>query len=235
MAHRRTRRQELTNLFNRLQAEIVVDPRKSLAYVKSFSMPIKVTMIIGSESGIISKPAREQTTCQGDPRQNANLPLLCPRKEKISRPLPEAVKDDLYGLYVGILDGSECFCHFLDADAVVTNFAGLHEIIKNRENLRTVIKFGGWTMELKQVEGLDRQAPQATFYPRAQVLAAITFNRLARKTTTGLCGDNDLFLAPLLQFGDQALAAAVAINIGCIEEIDSRIDRSVQGCKSILL
>src|SRR5260370_34324462 len=52
LAHRRTRRQERTNLFHSLEAEIIVDPRKSLAYVNSISMTIEVTMIIGGERGV---------------------------------------------------------------------------------------------------------------------------------------------------------------------------------------
>jgi hypothetical protein len=130
LGHRRTCGQEPANLLNRFKTHAKVDARKCLAYVECFSVSVEVAMVISGEGGVGSKLAGEQTACQRHPSENADLLLLGSRKEEIGGSLAKRVEDDLHGLKVGILDGPEGFLYLLHADAVVADFARLHEIIE---------------------------------------------------------------------------------------------------------
>src|SRR5439155_7124805 len=99
------------------------------------------------------------------------------------------------------------------------------------ENFRTIIDFAGRAMELKQVERLTREVSQTVLHPRGQVLPTIALHSLALKSSASFGRDKDrifIIRADSLQLCDQTLAAAVAVHVGCVDEIDATIDRFVK-------
>src|SRR6266516_4870446 len=61
-----------------------------------------------------------------------------------------------------------------------------------------------------------------------EVFAAVTFRRLRRQAAPGFCGDVKLFLSLLFESGEQPFAAAIAINIGGVEEVHPAVERCVE-------
>jgi hypothetical protein len=89
-------------------------------------------------------------------------------------------------------------------------------------------KFRRWAVQLNQVQSVGREMAQAVFNPRRKVLATVSCNRLLRETTASLGGNDDFLRAGFLKLGDQPLAAAIAIDVRCVNEIDSRVDSFVK-------
>src|SRR4051812_30127665 len=115
-------------------------------------MPIEVSMIFRGKPRISPELARQQTARKRHPRENANLPLLCLRKEHFGRPLAKAIEDNLDSLHVRIFDCFQSLFHPFDTDPVVTELPCPDKIIKHSENFGMVVKVSRWAMQLKQVQ-----------------------------------------------------------------------------------
>src|SRR4030088_2356650 len=83
-------------------------------------------------------------------------------------------------------------------------------------------------MKLQQVEAVGHKIPQAVFDPHGQVLAAVSFDGLARQTASSFRGHHDLALFALLELSNQTFAAAIAVDVGGIDKIHSAVDGFVQ-------
>ena len=83
-------------------------------------------------------------------------------------------------------------------------------------------------MQLQQVERIDSEISQAIVNPAREVLAAVALDGLPGQLPSRLGGNDDLFLAFLLQPRDQPLAASVAIDVGRVDEVDAGIHGRMQ-------
>ena len=83
-------------------------------------------------------------------------------------------------------------------------------------------------MELHQVEAIGGQVAQAVFHETREVLSVVAFGGVRREAAPGLGGDHDFLFALALQLRDQPLAAAHAVDIGGVDEVDAAIDGLVQ-------
>src|ERR1035437_5705881 len=83
-------------------------------------------------------------------------------------------------------------------------------------------------MKLQQIKAVGRKIAQTVFDPRRQVLAAVSFHRLARQTSASFRGHHNLVLSALLKLSNQAFAAAIAIHVGGIDKIYSAVNGLLQ-------
>ncbi len=79
-------------------------------------------------------------------------------------------------------------------------------------------------MELQQIKRIGLQVAQAVFHPKRQVFAVVACNGLFGQAAAGLGGDHNLFLARFFQLRDETFAAPAAVNIGSVDEVDSRVN-----------
>src|ERR1700760_4225624 len=98
-----------------------------------------------------------------------------------------------------------------------------------------IVSVGRRAVQLHQVQDLDVQVEQVVLDPGGKVSAAVAFNRLLRQTPAYLGGDDDVFFAGLLQLPDQAMTAAISVDIGGVEKVDTRVDRLVEGSQRFLV
>src|SRR5688500_3924433 len=69
--------------------------RKSFTCIKGFTMRIEITVIIGSERGMLIKLTLHQSACKWHADNERNPFFLCKRKQFISDMLAKQVEDDL--------------------------------------------------------------------------------------------------------------------------------------------
>src|SRR5581483_10046709 len=112
--------------------------------------------------------------------------------------------------------------------------AGANEIVEHAENFGMVVEVGRWAMQLQQVDRVRGKVPQTVIDPGREVFAAVTFGGLARQTASGFRRYDDFFFAFFLHPRDQALAAAVAINVGSVDKVHTGVDRSAQSTERII-
>ncbi len=132
---------------------------------------------------------------------------------------------------VGVLDGFERFFDALHADAIVAELSGLYQAVECAEQFGAVVDVGRRAMELHQVEAIGGEIAQAVFDEAGDIALVVAIGGMRREAASGLGGDDDLLLALALQLRDQAFAAAHAVDIGGVDEVDAGIDRAMQGGK----
>ena len=118
----------------------------------------------------------------------------------------------------------------LDADAVVADLAGRLQPVERVERLRMVIEVGRRAVELDEVERLDLEVFQAAVDPAAEVLVTVAGDGLLRQAAAGL-GRDEHVGAPARRFqdlGDDPFRAAVAIDVGGVDEGDAGVERGVE-------
>jgi hypothetical protein len=83
-------------------------------------------------------------------------------------------------------------------------------------------------MELQQIDRFRAQVLQTAVDPAAQVVEVVRLRDVRRGAPARLRGNQNR-LAPLAsQPGQQALTAAVPVDVGRVEKIDPEVHRSVQ-------
>src|SRR3981189_3579730 len=208
LTHRDAGGYERSHLFHRLQADVVIDAGKCLSHVKGFAMAIEIPMVVGREGGIAMEFTRQQAAGERHAGEDAYLLLFSSGEELVRWTLAETVENDLHGLDVGKLDCLERFFDLLDAHTVMANFARRHQVIQDPEDLRPVIQRARRTMQLEQIEAVGRKIPQTVFDPHGQILAAVSFDGLARQTASGFRGHHELSPFALLELRNQPFPRA---------------------------
>src|ERR1700687_1250742 len=235
LTHRDAGGYERSHLFDCFQADVVIDAGKCLSHVEGFSMAIEISVVVGREGGIPMEFTRQQTAGEGHAGEDAYLFCFSAREELVCWTLAETVENDLYRLHVGELDCLERFFDLLDAHPVIANFARRHQVIQYPEDLRPVIQRGRRAMKLQQIEAVGREIPQTVFDPHGQVLAAVSFDCLARQTAAGFRGHHDLALFTLFELSNQTFAAAIAVDVGGVDKIHSAVDGFVQRSEGFIV
>src|SRR5215212_32165 len=84
-------------------------------------------------------------------------------------------------------------------------------------------------MELEEIQGFDAQVLQAPLDEGGEMLVIVALGGMRVETTSCLGGDEDLIpRSPPEQPADEPLAAAVAVNVGGVEEVDAEVYGPVQ-------
>src|SRR5450631_1439587 len=221
LAHADVRRYQGADFFDRRQRHLVINPGEGLAYIETLALAVEVAMIVGIEFGIGAKLPRKQPAGQRNARQDANLLQLGLGKEEFRRTLTETIENDLHRLQVGVFHGLESLFHALHAHPIETDLARLHQVVEHGEDLGMIIGIGRRAVELHQVEDFYVQIEQVVFDPGGKVSAGVALNRLLGQTPAHLGGYDDVFFAGLLQLPNQAMTAAIAIDIRSIEKVDA--------------
>ena len=214
---------------DRLEPDLVGHAGKRLADVEGLAVAVELAMVVVGEGGIGLELAGEQAARQRHARDHGDLARLGDVEEQPGRALPEDVEDDLDADHARIFDRLQGLLDPLDADAVVADLARGLEPVERVERLRVIIKVGRRAVELDEVERLDLEVFQAPVDPAAEVLVAVAGDRLLRQAAAGLGGDEDVGGSPRLQdLGDDPLRAAVAIDVGRVDEGDAGVERGVE-------
>src|ERR1041385_333312 len=204
-----------------------------------FAVAVEVAVVVGGELRIRAQLAGEHTAGQRGTRQNAHAFFFGLGKKSVRRLLPEAIKNDLHRLHVGIFDGLERLFHLLHAHAVVADLPCLDQIVEHAKNFGAIVEFGRRTVQLHQIKRVGGEIFQAAVDPRIQIFAAVTFDSLLGQAASSFGGDDDFVftIAParFLELSDKALAASVTVNVGGVNEVDARVDGLVQRGKRFIV
>src|SRR5258708_4553444 len=90
-------------------------------------------------------------------------------------------------------------------------------------------------MELEQFNRVGFEVLEAAFDERDQVLAVVAAGLVRIEAAAGFGGNMELFAAFFAQLRQQPFAAAIAIHIGGVEEIDATIKRPMQRSQRLLV
>jgi hypothetical protein len=91
-------------------------------------------------------------------------------------------------------------------------------------------------VELQQIQRVGLQIAEAALDPGGEIVAAVALDGLRRQPPAGLGRDVNRFARPFAaQPRDQPLAAPVAVDIGGVDEIDTRVDGGVQCAHRLLV
>ena len=90
-------------------------------------------------------------------------------------------------------------------------------------------------MKLQQVQRVGGKIAQAVVHPIGQIFPPVAFHGLLGQAAPGFGGDDDFFFAPLLELGDQPLAAAVAVDVRSVDEVHPGINGLAQGAQSFFV
>jgi hypothetical protein len=92
-----------------------------------------------------------------------------------------------------------------------------------------IVEIGDRTVQLDEVERVGLQIFQAAVDPAVEVLLGVPLDGLRRQAFSGLGGDERPLAAALLERpGDQLLRAAVAVDVGGVDEGDAGVQSGVQ-------
>ncbi len=84
-------------------------------------------------------------------------------------------------------------------------------------------------MELDEVEAVGAQVLEAAVDEGGEVSAVVALGGVGIESAAGFGGDVDgVAGAFFAELGDEAFGAAVAIDVGCVDEIHSRVDGRVE-------
>ena len=191
-------------------------------------MPVEIPVVVFRKPAGVRHFSRQQTGRQGHAGENPYFAFLRLGKKEFRRALAEKVEDNLHRLNVRILNGFEGFLDFFHTDAIVPELSRFHQVVENSKHLRSIINFSGRAMQLQQVNRFRMQILEATIDEGGEVLAAVTFGRLRRQAASGFRGDVKLFPPLLFQSGQQPFTAAIAINIGGVEEVHTTVQCCVE-------
>src|ERR1700674_187243 len=230
LTHRDAGGYERSHLFHRFKADAVFAAGKCLSQVEGFSVAIEIPVVVCREGGIAMEFTRQQTAGEGHAGEDAYplLFIISSGEELVRGTLAETIENDLHRLHVGELDCLERFFDLLDTHSVIANLAHCHQVIQYPEDLRAVVQRGRRAMKLQQIEAVGGKIPQTVFDPHGQVLAAVSFDCLARQTASGFRGHHDLALFAFLELSNQTFAAAIAVDVGGIDKIHSAVDGFLQ-------
>ena len=186
-------------------------------------------MIVGVECAIRRQLTGKQARGQRDAGEDANTLLASLFKEEVGGPVPEEIEDDLDALQVGVLEGLERLFHLFDADTVVADLPGGYKIVENAKGLGHVVDLGRGTVELDQVECVGFEIGETALDKRGEIVPVVSLGDVGVEIAAHFGRDVDLFAKVATESRQQTLAAAVAIAVCRVEEVDPKLRGPVQG------
>jgi hypothetical protein len=107
------------------------------------------------------------------------------------------------------------------------------EIVEGGEHLRTVIDLGGRAVELHEVEPLDAEVREAAIDERGETGGGVSGRDMRREPAARLRGHDEGLGSLATEPADQPLGAAVAVDVGRVEEGDAGVERRVERCHRV--
>src|SRR5262249_55054975 len=203
---------------------------------EALALAIELPVIVVGERRSRVELAREQAARERHAREEANALRLSGREEFVGGLEPEHVEDDLDALDVRVFDRLRRLRDGLDAHAVVAKLSGGDEVIEHAEDLWSIEDRGVRAVQLEKIEPVDFKILEAAIDPGGQVLARVPVGRLDRQTPASLGRDVDRLAGPLAaKPGNEALAAAVAVDVRGVDEVDTGVDRGVQRAHRLVI
>ena len=118
-------------------------------------------MIISGEGRLACHLARQHSRRQRQSDDHTDLAAHGFLEKQFSRALAEDVEDNLYRAHSWILDRFQRFFYLFDTDPVIPYLASLDQIVQHAKHLGHVIDFGGWAVELQEIQGIRLQVFEA--------------------------------------------------------------------------
>ena len=146
MCQRRRAGKDLAKLLHGFQSGFIIHTRKGFPLIEHFAVAIELAMIVWLELRIARQLARQQSASQRHTDDDSHVSPFGFRKEQFRRSMAKHVENDLHALHAGKFDGLERFFDFLDADAVVTNFAGRLQSVQHAKHFGSIENVGGRAM-----------------------------------------------------------------------------------------
>ena len=225
LGERHPGRTDRLHFFHGGETCFVIDAGKRFADVERFAAAIELAVVIRLKRRLPRELAGEKARGQRHTSQNADASLFGLLEEQLRRPLTEHVEDNLHALDIGEVHRLEPFFRRLDADAVVLQFAGGDQVFEDLKYIGVVVDVVRRAVELQEVDRFDAEILQAALDERDEVFAVVSFCRVRIEPPAGFGGDVDRLFALTTQLADKPLAAAVAIDVGCVDEVDTQVDR----------
>ena len=185
-------------------------------------------MVVGGERRLARVLARQQSRRERHAHDDPDPAARGLGEEHAGGALAERVEDDLHGRHVRVLDRLERLLDALDADAVGGDPPLADHRLQVLEDLRVVVEVGRRAVQLHEVERLHAEVLARAVVPRPEVLGRVVLDGLVQ-APAHLRGDGDrLALALAQQASDQPLRAAVAVDVGGVEEGHAGVGGRVQ-------
>ena len=139
-------------------------------------------------------------------------------------------------VHAGVRQGHPRLLDLLDAHAVVADLARLLQPVQSLERRVLPVDVRRRAVELEQVQGFDAQVFQASLDEGGEVLVVVAFRGVGIEAASRLGRDEDLVVRSVLEEpADELLAAAVAVDVRGVEEVDAEVDSAVQGRVGVVL
>ncbi len=148
--------------------------------------------------------------------------------------LAEDVIDDLNAEHARIFDRLQRLLDQRDADAVSPDLPGFLQFIETSENLRSIENFGRRAMKLDQIQAFDAEVLQAAIDEAFEIGLGIAVGHMRAQPSAGLGRHHWTLTAARLQdIGNDLFRAAIAIDVGGVDEGHAGIEGGVQRCAAI--
>ncbi len=227
LRHRAVSREDLLELIHRLEGDIVVYSAEGLASVEGSTLPVEISVVPLVEGRIPAELAGEKPACEGNPDDNADVTRDGGRKEPFPRPVTEHVVDDLNRGDIIVLYRFERLLNLLHGDTEVSNLALFLEPIEELKNLRPIVDFRWWTVQLDKVERLDTTVPERILHEPSEDLGGVALTLVRRDLPPALGCEEDLLSTSSDDPTHRRLASTVVVDVRCINEADTLIDGGV--------
>src|ERR1700730_2998293 len=142
------------NFIDRIKRSFKIDARERFPAIELFTVSIEISVIVRGKCGLASDFPGEQAAGEWKSNEDADVALLCEREKQVFGSLPKNIEDDLHRSNPGEFNCFQRFFHLFDAHTVVKNFACLLQLLEHGEYFWPVIDFGGWTVQLDQIESI---------------------------------------------------------------------------------
>ncbi|EGE55689.1 hypothetical protein RHECNPAF_8900105 [Rhizobium etli CNPAF512] len=227
-------RHQLAHLFHRLQANLEGHAGKGLADIEGFAVAVEIAVVVAGKMRLAADLAGEQTACERHAGDDRHVFAACFGKEQVVGALAEDIVDDLDANDAGIFDRLQPVFDLFDADAIALDLAGLLQRVETIEDLGLIEHLTRRAVQLHEVEAVDGKVLEATVDETFEVCLGITFGDMWIEAAARLGGDHRALAATRLQHvGNDFFRAAVAIDVGCIDEGHAGIERGTQRRASV--
>ena len=201
---------------------------EGLADVEGLAVAVEVPVVVGGERRRLVVLAGQQAAGQRHPGEDADPARAAAGQQLLQGLAPEDVEDHLDGLHARVLQGGQPLGDGLHRDAV-----GGDRLLRDQRVEGVVDPLVGVdrrrrAVQLHQVEGVDAEVAAGPVDPGAQVLGRVLLRLEGVGAPAGLGGDERALRARGERLADALLRAAVAVDVGGVEQGHPGVEGGVQ-------
>ncbi len=191
-------------------------------------MPVVGAVVVLREDRVPRVLARQQAGGERNAGDDAHAGLTGGREHLAQGLHAERVEDDLHARHARPGDRGQRLLAGLDADAVRGDPLLLDQGVEGVEHLVRGVDGRRRAVQLHQVDAVDAEVAPGAVVPGAEVLQHVVLGDLL-DPAAHLGGDQDVQVRPAgEERGDGLLAAAVAVDVGGVEEGHPGLGRRLQ-------